>query len=68
MYGASDNGWMNTQAFHQWFEIFCSQVTERRLLIIYDEHLSHMSILLFEKAWEEDITILKLPPHVTDKI
>ena len=49
MYGVSDNGWMNTQVFHQWFEKFCSQVTERLLLIIYDEHLSHISISLIEK-------------------
>ena len=68
MYGVSDNGWMNTQLFHQWFEKFCSQVTERSLLIIHDGYLSHMLILLIEKAREEDTTILKLPPHVTDKI
>ena len=49
MYGVSDNGWMNTQVLHQWFEKFCSQVTERLLLIIYDEHLSHISISLIEK-------------------
>ena len=68
MYGVSDNGWMITQMFHQWFEKFCSQVTKRPLLIIYHGHLSHMSILLIEKAREEDITILKLPPYVTDKM
>ena len=68
MYGVSGNGWMNMQVFHQWFEQIFSQVTERPLLIIYNEHLSHVSILLIEKASEEDITILKLPPHVTDKI
>ena len=68
MYGVSDNGWMNTQVFHQWFEKFCSQVTERPLLIIFDGYLSHISILLIEKAREEDITILKLPSRVTDKI
>ena len=60
----SDNGWMNTQFFHQWFEKFCSQVNERPLLIIYNGHLSHVSISLIGKAREEDITILKLPPHV----
>ena len=47
---------------------FCSQVTERSLLIIHDGHLSHISMLLIEKAWEEDITILKLSPYVMDKI
>ena len=56
---------MNTQVFHQWSETFCSQVTKRLLLIMYDGHMSH---ILIEKAREEDITILKLLPHVTDKI
>ena len=68
MYKVSDNVWMNMQVFHQWFEKFCSQVTEKLLLIIYNGHLSHISISLIENAREEDITILKLPPHVTDKI
>ena len=49
MYGVCDNGWINTQVFHQWFEKFCSQVTERPLLTIYDGHLSHVSISLIEK-------------------
>ena len=56
------------QVFYQWFEKFCSHITERPLLIIYDGHLSHVSISLIEKARQEDITILKLPPHVTDNI
>ena len=67
-HGVSDNGWMNMQVFDQWFEKICSQVTERPLLIIYDGHLSNVSISLIEKARQEDITIFKLPPHVTDNI
>ena len=54
--------------FDQWFEKIYSQVTERPLLIIYDGHLSNVSISLIEKARQEDITIFKLPPHVTDNI
>ena len=68
MYGVSGNGWMNMQVFHQWFEQIFSQVTERPLLIIYNEHLSHVSILLIEKAREEDITILKLLPQVINMV
>ena len=68
MYRISDNGWINTQVFHQWFEKFWSQVTERPLLIIYDGHLSQVSISLIEKARGEDITVLKLPPHLKNKI
>ena len=68
MYGISPNGWMDTIIFCEWFTKFCAQVTERPLLLIYDGHLSHVSIKLIEEAIKEDITLLKLPPHITDKI
>ena len=68
MYGISDNGWMTTQIFLEWFTKFTEEVTERPLLLIYDGHLSHVSIELIEKAMAENITIVKLPPHVTDKL
>ena len=67
-YGVSENGWMTTEIFYDWFKEFIKQVTVRPLLLIYDEHLSHVSINVIEKAIEEDITILKFPPHVTDKL
>ena len=67
MYGVSDNVWINTQVFHRWFEKFCNQVTETPPLI-YHGYLSHVSMLLIEKARKKDIKILKLLPHVTDKI
>ena len=67
MYGVSDNVWINTQVFHRWFEKFCNQVTETPPLI-YHGYLSHVSMLLIEKARKKDITILKLLPHVTHKI
>ena len=33
---------------------------------MYDGHLTHISIALNKKAREEDVTIVKFPPHVTD--
>ena len=54
--------------FHQWFEKFCSQVTERPVLITYSGHLSHISMSLIEEDRAEGIIILRLPPHVADKI
>lgn len=68
VYGVSKKGWMTTKIFSQWFDQFCVQVEERPLLLIYDGHLSHVSVALIEKAMEEDITLLKLPPHATDKL
>ena len=66
-FGVSPNGWMTTDIFYEWFVQFTSEVTERPLLlVVYDGHLSHVSIKLIEQAISEDITLVKLPPHVTD--
>ena len=59
---------MDTDIFYEWFTNFCKQVTERPLLLVYDGHLSHVSVKLIQEASKENISIIKLPPHVTDKI
>ena len=41
-------------------------MTIRPLLLIFDGHLTHFSLEVIEKARREDITLLKLLPHVTD--
>ena len=66
LYGISENGWMTSEVFSEWFHQFCDLVTERPLLLILDGHLTHVSIPVIMKGMEEDVTILKLPPHVTD--
>ena len=67
-YSISQNGWMTTEVFSEWFSKFAEKVTERPLLLILDGHLTHVSVDLVETAILEDITIVKLPPHVTDKL
>ena len=67
-YGVSDKGWMTTDIFAEWFDKFCNRVTERPLLLIFDGHLTHISINVIQKAINEQIFIVKLPPHVTDKL
>ena len=59
---------MTTEIFALWFQNFTKQVEERPLLVIYDGHLTHVSLELIEKAIKEKITIVKLPPHVTDRL
>ena len=49
-------------------ECLREEVTERPLLLIFDGHLTHISISVLEKAIEENVIIIKLPPHVTDKL
>ena len=57
---------MTTEVFHEWFTHFSRNVTERPLLLIFDGHLTHVSVEVIMKGIKEDITIIKLPPRVTD--
>ena len=59
---------MTTGIFADWFKQFVKEVKERPLLIIWDRHMTHVSIDLGKKAKKEDITIVKYPPHVTDQL
>ena len=67
-YGVSEKGWMTTGIFADWFKQFVKEVKERPLLIIWDGHMTHVSIDLVKEAKKEDITIVKYPPHVTDQL
>ena len=62
MYGISENGWMTIQIFYGWFVEFCKLVTKGPALLIYDGHLSHVSLSLIKKTIEENIIIVKFPP------
>ena len=59
-------GWMDTEVFAQWFIVFAETVKERPLLLLYDGHMTHVSIPVIRRALAEQIIILKFPPHVTD--
>ena len=65
-YSISDSGWMTTEVFASWFDHFIAVVEERPLLLILDGHITHTSLSVIEKAIDENVTILKLPPHSTD--
>ncbi|KAJ8915367.1 hypothetical protein NQ315_008254, partial [Exocentrus adspersus] len=66
-YAASNRGWMESAIFFKWFKdcFLPNAPKERPLLIIYDGHSSHTSIDLVELAIENNVTIIKLPPHTT---
>ena len=64
----SDNEWMTSDIFFKWFCWFCSAQEDRPLLLIYDGHSTHINLKLIKKAREEDISLLKLPPHTTDRL
>ena len=65
-YGISDSGWMTTDVFSNWIEKSANLVTERPLLLLYDGHLTHVSVAFIELAMKQNIIILKFPSHVAD--
>ena len=67
-YGISKNCWITTEIFALWLQNLTKQVKEPPLLVIYDGHLTHVLLKLIEKAIKEKITIVKLSPHVTDRL
>ena len=66
-YSVSDSGWMTTKIFQDWFKCFVQKTKDTRpLLLLFDSHLTHMSIETIDLAIEENISIVKLPAHCTD--
>ena len=66
MYAYNKSRWMETDIFYKWLQKFASVVTLRPLLLLVDGHASHVSCTLIKLAIENDVTLLKLLPHVTN--
>ncbi|CAH2006301.1 unnamed protein product [Acanthoscelides obtectus] len=65
-YAATANGWMESTVFKNYFEksfVKCLP-PERPVLVIYDGHATHLSVEVVRIAIDNQITILKLPPHI----
>jgi hypothetical protein len=67
-YACSESGWMVSEIFYDWFKYFCLTITQRPLLLVYDGHSTHLTSAVILQARSENITIVKLPPHTTDKL
>lgn len=65
-YAVSDNGWITTEIFYDWFVKFTENIKDRPLLLIIDGHLTHVSPEVIKKAIDKNVTLLKFPPHITD--
>lgn len=66
-YAASKKGWMDAEIFFNYFKntVIPALGEQRPVLIIYDGHSTHVTTRVIELARQENITILKLPPHTT---
>ncbi|KAJ8912429.1 hypothetical protein NQ315_006095 [Exocentrus adspersus] len=68
---ASPSGWMTIEIFVQWLEHFISYAhptKELPVLLIMDNHISHISYTAIKMARENNITLLTLPPHTSHKL
>ena len=57
---------MDTDVFSEWFEKFANENQDRPLLLLFDRHLTHISLSVIKRAMEERVSIIKFPPHITD--
>lgn len=66
-YAATSKGWMEAEVFHNYIKtiLIPNLGAERPVLIIYDGHSTHVDIKVVELAIQNQITILKLPPHTS---
>lgn len=60
----SPSGWVNSDAFIQWFlKHFRPQILKRPLVLLYDGHLQFISVRVLERAREDGVLLFPLPPH-----
>ena len=65
-YGVTVNGWMETDVFADWFGTFADENKGCSMLLLFDGHMTHISIHVIQRALSDNIHLLKFPPHMTD--
>ncbi|XP_008480367.1 jerky protein homolog-like, partial [Diaphorina citri] len=67
----SDSGWTNEDIFVDWLRHFVKNAKptpEEPILLILDNHESHISLQAFNICKDNGIHLLSLPPHVSHKM
>ena len=66
LFANSENGWINSELYLEWFKFFLSNIPSTRpVILIQDGHASHISIPLIELAQKSNVHFLCLPSHTT---
>ena len=71
IYRCSHHGWSNEDLFFDWikhFKDFVKPTKEDPVLIILDNHSSHISLQVFEFCKLNGIIMLTIPPHTSHKL
>lgn len=70
-YKCSKNGWVNAEIFVQWlnhFQKYAKATVNDPVLMILDNHSSHISIEAYEFCKRNCIHMVSLPPHTSDHL
>lgn len=71
IYRCSDNGWINEILFFEWiqhFTTFSKPSAEEPILLILDNHASHISHDIYNHCKAHNIHMLSLPPHTSHRM
>lgn len=72
IFACNKSGWMQLEIFSSWFEHFINHTkptAKDPVLLILDGHMTHTkNLAVIEKARDNNVTILCLPPHCSHKL
>lgn len=70
-YACSKNGWSNEELFMDWLKHFHEHVrpnTEKPVLLILDNHYSHITLDAYDFCKNNGIIMLSIPPHTSHRL
>ena len=68
---ANLSGWMDAEIFESWLDHFIKHshsTKDNPTLLIMDNHVSHVSLAVIDKAKENGVVLLTFPPHTSHKL
>lgn len=68
---ANQSGWSNETLFLEWLDFFIEHVkpsVEEPVLMVLDNHESHCSLAVIEKARTYGVKMLTFPPHTSHRL
>lgn len=71
IYCCSDNGWSNEKLFHEWLQHFAKTAKpteEDPLLLVLDNHGSHITLTNYEFCKANYIHVISIPPHTSHRL
>ena len=71
VYACSKNGWINEDLFFEWVQHFSRNTKPTPtdpILLILDNHSSHISVKIYDYCRTNGITLLSLPPHTSHRL